>query len=313
MTVMDTSGLSPKIGLALGSGASRGWSHIGILKALLKEGIEPDIICGTSVGAMIGASYLTGNLEKLEEWVLGSTRTDVLKFFNIRFSQAGLVDSDRFNRFLYDYVAAPEINIEDLPKRYAAIATDLDNGREVWFREGTLARAVRASMALPGLYPSVNIEQRWLVDGGLVNPVPVTTCRALGADIVIAVNLNSDIVGKNSPRRVVAPPEPESDESRSMLQNLKQATRDYSNSIFAHHDKPEDAPRLFFAITNAINIVQDRITRSRLAGDPAEVVLSPRLAHIGMLEFHHAPEAIAEGESCVQRALTEIHRLVREN
>ncbi len=199
----------PKIGLALGSGASRGWSHIGILKALLKEGIEPDIVCGTSVGAMIGASYLAGNLEKLEDWVLGSTRTDVLKFFNIRFSQAGLVDADRFNRFLYNYVAAAEINIEDLPKRYAAIATDLDNGREVWFREGALAQAVRASMALPGLYPSVNVEERWLVDGGLVNPVPVTTCRALGADIVIAVNLNSDIVGKNSPRKVVAPPEPD--------------------------------------------------------------------------------------------------------
>lgn len=309
---MNDSHTAPKVGLALGSGASRGWSHIGILKALLKEGIEPDIICGTSVGAMIGASYLAGNLQKLEDWVLGSTRTDVLRFFNIRFSQAGLVDADRFNRFLHSYVAAPEINIEDLPKRYAAVATDLDNGREVWFREGTLAQAVRASMALPGIYPSVYVDQRWLVDGGLVNPVPVTTCRALGADIVIAVNLNSDIVGKNSPRRAVAQPgsETESDETRSMLQNLKQATREYSNSIFAHHDKPEDAPRLFFAITNAINIVQDRITRSRLAGDPAEVVLSPRLAHIGMLEFHHAPEAIAEGESCVHKALTEIHRLV---
>lgn len=307
---MDTSRRSPKIGLALGSGASRGWSHIGILKALLTEGIEPDIICGTSVGAMIGASYLTGNLEKLEQWVLGSTRTDVLKFFNIRFSQAGFVDTERFNRFLYDYVAAPETNIEDLPKAYAAIATDLDNGREVWFREGTLARAVRASMALPGLYSPVNVEERWLVDGGLVNPVPVTTCRALGADIVIAVNLNSDIVGKHSPKKALAPPEPESEETRSMLQNLKQATREYSNSIFANHDKPEDAPRLVFSITNAINIFQDRITRSRLAGDPAEVVLSPRLAHIGMLEFHHAPEAIAEGESCVHKALSEIRRLV---
>lgn len=307
---MKDSGNIPKIGLALGSGASRGWSHIGILKALLKEGIKPDIICGTSVGAMIGASYLTGNLEKLEEWVVGSTRTDVLKFFNIRFSQAGLVDADRFNRFLHNYVAAPEINIEDLPKRYAAIATDLDNGREVWFREGALAQAVRASMALPGLYPSVNVDKRWLVDGGLVNPVPVTTCRALGADIVIAVNLNSDIVGKNSPRRTMAPPEREADENHSMLQNLKQATREYSNSIFAHHDKPEDAPRLFFAITNAINIAQDRITRSRLAGDPAEIVLSPRLAHIGMLDFHRSPEAIEEGENCVHKALPEIHRLI---
>jgi len=298
------------IGLALGSGASRGWSHIGILKALLREGIEPDIVCGTSVGAMIGASYLAGNLEKLEEWVLGSTRTDVLRFFNIKFTQSGLVDEERFKRFLHGYVAAEDTRIEDLPRPYAAIATDLDNGREAWFREGPLAEAVRASMAMPGLFPAVNADKRWLVDGGLVNPVPVSTCRALGADVVIAVNLNSDIVGKHSTKRRPPPAESDNEESKGMLQNLKQATREYSNSIFAHHDKPEDAPRSFFAITNAINIFQDRITRSRLAGDPAEIVLSPRLAHIGMLEFHHAPEAIAEGESCVQKALTEIHRLV---
>lgn len=307
---MNDSGTKVKIGLALGSGASRGWSHIGILKALLKEGIEPDIVCGTSVGAMIGASYLAGNLEKLEEWVLGSTRTDVLKFFNIRFTQSGLVDEERFKRFLHGCVAAEDARIEDLPKPYAAIATDLDNGREVWFREGPLAEAVRASMAMPGLFPAVNADKRWLVDGGLVNPVPVSTCRALGAEVVIAVNLNSDIVGKHSTKRPPPPAESDNEESKGMLQNLKQTTREYSNSIFAHHDKPEDAPRSFFAITNAINIFQDRITRSRLAGDPAEVVLSPRLAHIGMLEFHHALEAIAEGESCVQKALTEIHRLV---
>jgi NTE family protein len=305
----------PKFGLALGSGASRGWSHIGVLKALLREGIEPDIVCGTSVGAMMGASYLAGNLEKLEEWVLGSTRTDVLKFFNIRFTQAGLVDVDRLNRFLHNYVAAEETLIENLPRQFAAIATDLDNGQEVWFREGGLANAVRASMALPGLFPAYRDQHRWLVDGGLVNPVPVSTCRALGADIVIAVNLNSDIVGKRSHRKPEAPaePKPEPGDTRGVLQNLKQATKEYSSSFFANHEKQEDVPGSFFAITNSINIAQDRITRSRLAGDPAEVVLTPRLAHIGMLEFHRAPEAIAEGESCVHKALAEIHRLVGES
>jgi NTE family protein len=308
---VNNSTSSAKIGLALGSGASRGWSHIGVLKALLAAGIEPDIVCGTSVGAMIGASWLAGNLARLEDWVLGSTRTDVLKFFNIRFSQAGMVDGDRFKRFLHDNVAAPDLLIEDLPRPYAAIATDLDNGREVWFRDGPLAEAIRASMALPGLFPTVNVDRRWLVDGGLVNPVPVSTCRALGADVVIAVNLNSDIVGKHGPRKASTPAEPEaeSEESRGMLQNIRQAAREYSNSIFAHHDKPEEPPRSFFAITNSINIAQDRITRSRLAGEPPEVVLSPRLAHIGMLEFHRAPEAIAEGEGCVHKALEEIRRL----
>lgn len=299
---------SPKIGLVLGSGASRGWSHIGIVKTLLKAGIQPDVVCGSSVGAMVGAAYLAGNLDKLEDWVLGSTRTDVLKFFNIKFSHAGFVDADRFKHFLQTYVAGAETRIEDLARPFAAVATNLDSGQEVWFRKGNLAEAIRASMALPGLFPAVQHEHRWLVDGGLVNPVPVSTCRALGAEIVIAVNLNSDIVGKRTSKKAEPETGPETTEVKGVLRNIKQATREYSNSIFANHDKQEDEPGLFFSITTAINIVQDRITRSRLAGDPPEVVISPRLSHIGMLEFHRAPEAIREGERCVNQALAEINR-----
>ena len=311
-TILSESGVTPKIGLVLGSGASRGWSHIGIIKALLREGIEPDIVCGTSVGAMIGASYLTGNLDKLENWVLSATRTDVYKFFNVKFGQSGFVDSERLRRFLCKYVAGEEVRIENLPKQFAAIATNLENGREVWFQEGGLVDAVTASMSLPGLFPAVRNNHRWLVDGGLVNPVPVTTCRALGADIVIAVNLNSDIICRRSSKK----PEPDANRKKSVLQNLKETTKEYSNSIFPYSDKKEedeeDAPGLFASITNSINIVQDRITRSRLAGDPAEVVMVPRLAHIGMLEFHRAAEAIEEGEHCVQNALVQIRKVIGE-
>ena len=302
---LSSSGIVPKIGLVLGSGASRGWSHIGVIKALLKEGIEPDIVCGTSVGAMIGACYLAGNLQKLENWVLDSSRTDVLKFFNVRITKSGFIDSERLSGFLHEYVAGKDIQIENLPRKFAAVSTNLENGREVWFQEGGLEVAVRASMALPGLFPAVRHEHRWLVDGGLVNPVPVTTCRALGADIVIAVNLNSDILGKSNHRKSV----PDPAKKRGVLHNLKQTTMEYSNSIFTDNDKQEEAPGLVVSVTNSINIVQDRITRSRLAGDPAEIVISPRLAHIGMLEFHRAAEAIREGEDCVRNALTEIQKL----
>ena len=177
----------PKIGLALGSGASRGWSHIGVIKALLKEGIEPNIVCGTSVGAIVGGAYVAGNLEKLEHWVSDSKRSDVLRFFSVNFSQSGFVDAERLNWFLHNYIAAKDQRIEDMLKKFAAVSTNLDTGREVWLKKGGLADAVRASMALPGLFPAVRNGQRWLVDGGLMNPVPVTTCRALGADVVIAV------------------------------------------------------------------------------------------------------------------------------
>ena len=302
--LLNTPTAKLKIGLALGSGASRGWSHIGTIKALLREGIEPDIVCGTSVGAMIGACYLSGNLEKLEKWVLGSTRTDVYKFFKVKLGQSGFVDSDRLRKFLHENVAAPELEIENMPKPFVAIATDLENGREVWLQKGNLADAVRASMALPGLFPAVRHNDRWLVDGGLVNPVPVSTCRALGADVVIAINLNADVINPRPQKK----PEPEDNEKKGVLQKVKETTIEYSSAIIPSGNKEEESPGLFAAITNSINIVQDRITRSRLAGDPAEVTISPRLAHIGMFEFHRAGEAIAEGESCVRNSMEAIRK-----
>ena len=295
----------PRIGLALGSGASRGWSHIGVIKALLEEGVEPHVVCGTSVGAMIGGSYVTGNLEKLENWVLGSTRSDVLRFFDIKLSRSGFVNTNRLTWFLNSLVATEDQRIEDTPIKYAAVSTDLDTGREVWFTHGLVADAVRASMAMPGLFPAIRIDQRWLVDGGLVNPVPVSVCHALGADIVIAVNVNAGIVGKRNNAR----PEAVSLEDKGVLSNIKQQAKEYSNSIFPNRDKKNEAPGLFHAIANSINIFQDRITRSRLAGDPADVLLSPKVSHIGMLEFHRAAEAIEAGELCVRRALAEIHAL----
>lgn len=302
---MSNSTATLKIGLALGSGASRGWSHIGVIKALLEEGIEPDIICGTSVGAVIGGSYLAGNLEKLENWVRGSNRTDVLRFLNIGLSQSGFVDTDRLSWFLNEYVAAEDQRIEEMPRKYAAVSTNLLTGREVWFTKGPLVASVRASMALPGLFPAVRNDHRWLVDGGLVNPVPVTVCRALGADIVIAVNLNSGIIGKHNNET----PDISPMDNSGILSSIKQQAKQYSNSLFPSFAEKDEAPSLFYAIANSINIVQDRITRSRLAGDPADVLLSPQLAHIGMLEFHRAAEAIRQGESCVQRVKAEIHQL----
>jgi len=276
-----------------------------VIKALLREGIEPDIVCGVSVGAIVGGSYVAGNLEKLEEWVLRSTRTDVLRFFDINFKEVGFVDSERLSWFLESFVADATVRIEDLPKKYAAVSTNLETGREVWFMEGGLTDAVRASMAMPGLFPAVRNDDRWLVDGGLVNPVPVTTCRALGADIVIAVNLNAYIVGKHSQSKKQAEPK----EPKGILGNFKQSAREYSNSIFPDRDDGDATPGLFYAIANSINIFQDRITRSRLAGDPADVMITPNVAHIGMLEFHRASEAIEEGEKCVARDLEEICRM----
>lgn len=298
----------PVIGFALGSGASRGWSHIGVLKALLREGIEPDIVCGTSVGAMVGGSYVSGNLDKLEQWVLSSTRTDVLRFFNIKPTSAGFVDLERFYAFLHGEVAAADRRIEDVQKTFVAVATDLDTGREVWLKEGGLAHAVRASMAMPGLFPAVRDNSRWLVDGGLVNPVPVSVCRAFGADVVIGVNLNSDIVGKWR-KKVDAEKERQ---DNSVLRNIRKQAKEYSNSLFTNNAEKDAPPGLFYAIPSAINIFQDRITRSRLVGDPADILVAPKVGDIGILEFQRAGEAMQKGEEAVQNVLGDIRRLLSQ-
>ena len=188
---------SVKIGLALGSGSSRGWSHIGIINALSDLGIKPDIVCGTSIGSLVGASYVSDKLEILEEWACSLTKFETAKFLDINTSLNGFVNTERLHDFLNTTVTDDNTAIESLSKKYAAVSTDLETGREIWLTNGSIIEAVWASISLPGLFPAIKNNNRWLIDGGLVNPVPVSVCRALGADIVIAVNLNGDIVGKH--------------------------------------------------------------------------------------------------------------------
>ena len=293
-----------KIGLALGSGSSRGWAHIGIIKALADLGIRPDIVCGTSIGAVVGASYLSNNLENLEEWACSLTKFEIAKFFEINMSLNGFIDTQRLHHFLNKYVAADSAVIEDFSKQYAAVATDLETGKEIWLTKGSVLEAVWSSVSLPGLFPAIKTNDRWLVDGGLVNPVPVSTCRALGADIVIAVDLNGDIVGKHFKKSV--PPK----KREGMVGKINDFVREYTPSIFDTSENSETPPNLFDAIASSINITQDRITRSRMAEDPPDILLSPKLSHIRLLEFYRAREAIDEGRKCVQNKMIEINDIL---
>lgn len=289
------------IGLALGSGSSRGWSHIGVINALAQLGITPDIICGSSIGALVGASYAFNNLDKLEGWVRSLTKLETARFFDISVSLNGFVDTNKFHHFLNEFVASDSSVIEAGYKRYAAVATDLDTGREIWFTKGPVLEAVWSSISLPGLFPAIKNNDKWLVDGGLVNPVPISVCRALGADIVIAVNLNGDIVGKRFHKSVNKPKN-----NTGLVDKITDLVAEYTAPIFSDRKSSERPPNLFEAIAGSVNITQDRITRSRMAGDPPDILLSPKLSHIGLLEFYRASECIEEGKRCVQRALPEI-------
>jgi len=295
-----------KIGLALGSGSSRGWAHIGIINSLAELGVNPHIICGTSVGAMVGAAYSSGNLEKLENWALSVTKLDVAKFLKFNTSLTGFVNKDRFHSFLNENVVSDDTLIEQLPKVYAAISTDLETGREVWFTNGSLISAVWASMALPGLFPAIMHNNHWLVDGGLVNPVPVSVCRALGADIVIAVNLNGTFGGKHFDRTKKV----KAQSNTGLAIKISGLVKEYTNITLFSPEDVEQPPSLLDAIAGSVKITQDIITRSRMAGDPPDIVLTPKLSGIGMLELHRAQEAITEGINSVQRVRAEIDHIL---
>ena len=295
-----------KLGIALGSGAARGWVHIGILNALHKAGIEPDIVTGTSIGALVGASYVAGNLASLEHWVSSLTKLETARFFKINAIMDGLVNKQRLHGFLSQYVADNALSIQDIEKGYASVATDLHSGREIWNTSGSLLEAVWASISLPGLFPAIKHDDRWLIDGGLVNPVPVSVCRALGADIVIAVNLNGDILGKHlEPKK--KPPEKK---QNGVTAKITDFIAEYTGGLFENDNDEEQSPNVFDAIAASVNITQDRITRSRMAGDPPDITLTPRLAEVGLLEFYKAKQAIREGERCVGQAMSELNYLL---
>ncbi|MDQ6999604.1 MAG: patatin-like phospholipase RssA [Mariprofundus sp.] len=292
------------IGLALGSGSARGWAHIGVIHELAKLGIKPDIVCGSSVGALVGASLACGQLETLESWLRDLTVSDIIRLIDLSLTGSGLIQGNKLAQAFYHFV--DDVDIETLHPNYGAIATDLDAGREVWFRSGSLLNAVRASIALPGLFPPIQDHGRWLVDGGLVNPVPVSMCRAMGADVVIAVNLNSELIGNkaraNGRENRLALNLPQNELIQKIVDKLS-PIRERIGNILPPDNETERPPGMFGTMTASIDIMQDRITKSRLAGDPPDILISPHLAHMGLLEFDRAEEAIEEGTAAVERTL----------
>lgn len=296
----------PKIGLALGGGAARGWSHIGVIDALTEAGINPDIVCGTSMGALVGGVYASGRLAALRDWALAADRRIVTSLVDVAFMAGGLIDGVRIVEWLGKLEIAKAI--EDLDMPYGAVATDVSTGREMWLRSGALDRAIRASIAMPGIFSPIQIDDVWMVDGGLVNPVPVSLCRAMGADFVIAVNVNEDLLGRRLvPEPPAAQPEANAPRPANVMELLKAAPAAWAAPLasFRLFGNPA-TPGYFDVLANSLNIMQDHITRSRLAGEPPHALILPRVVNIGLLDFHRAAEAIAEGRAAAERALPAI-------
>lgn len=296
----ERTGRRPRIGLALGAGVARGWAHIGILRALARDGLAPDVVAGTSIGAVVAGAYAAGALDPLEAWARSLKRISFFRYLDFRLRGSGLFGGQK----LTDLMAANfgQAPIEALEIPFTAVACELATGHEIWLNSGPLVPAVQASFALPGAFEPVCIEGRWLADGALVNPVPVSVCRALGADVVVAVNLAEDLYGRARALREGMPQSGRygifSEIDEDGIEPPK-APRTLARKMFAH-DK--DAPSLFANMVASLSIMQNRLSRSRLAGEPPDVTVVPRVGHVGLMEFHRAAELIEEGEKAYGEA-----------
>jgi len=296
---------TPPLGLALGGGVARGWAHIGALRALIEAGIKPDIIAGTSIGAVVGGAYLAGKLDVLEKWARSLNRRRMMSYMDVRWGGSGFMRGERLARVLNHYLG--DTNVEDLDRKFAAVTCDLRTGYEVWLQSGPLVPAVRASYALPGAFEPIKIDGRYMIDGALVNPVPVSTCRALGAHMVIAVSLNGDAFGPIGSSHEMDFNDEETDtadpfELASQSLNKLRPDRLLIKSMIGN-GTPGKGPKIGAVMMGTLNIVMDRISRSRLAGDPPDVFVAPRIGHIGMLEFTKAEELIERGYRAMQHEI----------
>jgi NTE family protein len=306
----------PVIGLALGGGAARGFAHIGIIKTLIAHGIVPNVVVGTSIGAVVGGSYAAGHLDQLEEWARSLQPRHILGYLDIRLNGSGLIGGDKLAAQLE--VAMGQTRIEELPLKFATVATEVRTGHEIWLTHGRIVDAMRASYALPGIFSPVMVGDRWLVDGALVNPVPVSTARAFGAEIVIAANLSSDVFAHSTtiyshgpaaevsvipaPEAVIEPPPP-----KRGLSKFFSLERSMKREFFGGGGRPG----ISTVMVDAFNIMQDRITRARLAGDPPDLLISPRVGQIGWFDFHRADDLIEHGARAAERAIESIQEAIQ--
>ena len=288
--VMPRSGVA----LALGGGAARGWAHIGVLKAFDEAGIQIDMIAGTSIGALVGGCYLAGRLDELEEFARSLTPRRMFGFFDLKFRGNGLLGGMRLDAKMREHLE--NVTFDDLAKPFVCVATEIGSGHEIWLSSGNLVTAMRASYALPGVFEPVACNGRVLIDGAMVNPVPVSVCRAHEQRLVVAVNLHYDCFGRSA---VI----------KHSSSGEELVIRESPSAPVTSADEKEMRLGITGVMVEAFNIIQDRITRARLAGDPPDLSLQPKLSHIGLSEFHRADEAIQMGYEATMAQIAALERL----
>lgn len=296
-----TPGIS--VGLALGGGVARGWAHIGAVRRLEELGFRPNIVAGTSVGALVGGFWRAGHLDALEAWARSLTKTRMLSYFDIVLNGSGIMGGKRLEKAMQRYL--PPTDIENLPGKFVAVTAELATGHEVWLTEGDLSEAIQAAYALPGVFPPKAVGGRWLIDGALVNPLPVSACRAFGARVVVAVGLHADAFNLGVAQRK----EKFRDLAKDGGSELEEASKgNLTEKLMLRRlfNANQNAPGVGSVMLASFNILMDRITRSRLAGDPPDVLVAPQVGHVPLLDFDQADELIKLGRKAVDDVMPQI-------
>ncbi len=304
------------VALVLGSGSSRGWAHIGAIEALKAEGIPIDFISGCSVGSYVGAIYASGSLQSLKDFVLRMDGKKVFSYFDVVFPRSGLLNGTKKVAELFSMHTDVKTFAElDIP--VAMVATDLHRGEKVVLKSGDLLPALRATMSVPGLFAPARVKGRWLIDGGVVDPVPVGVARATEADVVIAVDLNSGIVSRRmTPPQETAPEAEIDDDHPAKSEILRKLAAHYETAGTAFKEKVHkllgrDAgvPDIIDTVMTSINIMQERLTRINLAVEPPDVLVQPRLGNLKMMDFDQVGFTIEEGYIAVKEKMEDIRAL----
>lgn len=306
--------LPQKVGLALGSGSSRGWAHIGAIRALAEAGVEVSFVAGTSIGALVGAGLALDKIDALEDFARQLDWKQIVSFLDVTFPRSGLIDGEKVSEFFRSHMQ--EIDIEKLPLPFCAIATDLATGDEVVLGQGNLVEAIRASISIPGIFTPAKLDGKFLVDGGLVNPVPVKAARSMGADYVIAVDLSHDLVDKGKSRAKLIDDSSSDDENVkpsfpkwSITQDIADKLNQLSSPTISQVRQwlsREPTPNIFEVLSVSINIMETQIADIQLKTDPPDLLIQPKLGHLRFLDFHKAEEAIEEGYRETRRQLEQI-------
>lgn len=319
--------MSPRktLGLVLGSGASRGWAHIGIIEALEEANIPIDFIAGCSVGAYIGAIYAGGGMSRLKEFLLKMDGKKIFSYVDVALSLSGLLNGTKRVNELFSMHTDAE-TFEDLNIPLVMVATDLERGKKVILKAGNLIEALRATMSYPGLFSPIRVDGCWLMDGGVVDPVPVGIARAMGADVIVAVDLNARIV--SHPKNVSSPEQTEENTSEFLessrekehkrhvivnkisnyYDNIESIFKDRNNSL-RQNETP--TPHIIETITTAIGIMEERITRMNLAVDRPDILIQPRLGEMKMMNFDQVSHTIKEGYIGAQEKLQDIQTILQ--